>query len=83
MPTENENFGGHGGKQAAGEYGLFRNKNLAFYANGYVNENRGGEPIITRILLTEQMMAYLRKKLSKLALKCHVGFIISLIKPSV
>lgn len=31
---------GRGGKQAA-EYGLFRNKNLAFYASGYVNENQG------------------------------------------
>lgn len=31
------------GKQAAGEYGLFRKKNLAFYANGYVNENQGEE----------------------------------------
>lgn len=75
---------GRGGKQAAGEYGLFRNKNLAFYANGYVNENQGGgKTIVTTILLTEQMIAYLRKRLSKLALKCHVGFIISLMQPSV
>lgn len=75
---------GHGGKQAAGEYGLFRNKNLAFYANGHVNENQGGKnPTVTTILLTERMIAYLRRRLSKLSLKCHVGFIISLIKRSV
>lgn len=30
-----------GEEQAAGEYELFRSKNVVFYANGCVNENQG------------------------------------------